>query len=69
MDPHVFFIITAIFGLALAPGSAHAALIAHYTLNINDFGTTKDSVDSASVTLGNRVQIDSSVSVRQGSGI
>ena len=54
--------------LAFSAGNAQAALIAHYTFDVDNSGSTPDSVGSNSATLGNRVQINTSVSGRIGTG-
>jgi hypothetical protein len=51
-----------------AIGQAIAAPIAHYTFDVNDGGTTPDSVGSAFATLGSRVQINASVPDQIGGG-
>lgn len=55
------------FITATAP-SASASLIAHYTFDVNDSGTTPDAVGAAFATLGNRVLINTTVSNRIGGG-
>ena len=58
----------AIAGLSLAANPAHAALISHYTFDTENTGSTPDSVGSNSATLGNRVQINTTITGRIGSG-
>jgi hypothetical protein len=61
--------LAALAGLVLATGSAHAALIAHYTFDsAYDTNKTADSVGSAFATLGDRVQINTTVAGKIGSG-
>lgn len=64
--PHLSATLLAGFALATAP--AHAALLAHYTFDVDNAGSTPDSVGSNSATLGDRVQINTTVSGRIGSG-
>jgi hypothetical protein len=45
-----------------------ASLLAHYTFDTDNVGSTPDSVGSNSATLGNRVQINTAVAGRIGSG-
>jgi alpha-tubulin suppressor-like RCC1 family protein len=55
------------FTTATAPASS-ASLIAHYTFDINNSGTTPDAVGAAFATLGSRVLINTTVSNRIGGG-
>jgi hypothetical protein len=54
--------------LAMGVGSAYSALISHYTFDAASGGTTADSIGSNSASLGNRVQINTTVTGRIGSG-
>jgi alpha-tubulin suppressor-like RCC1 family protein len=51
--------------VATAP---NAALIAHYTFDVANSGSTPDSVGANSATLGSRVQINTTVANRLGNG-
>jgi hypothetical protein len=62
--------LAAFVGLVLVAGSAHAALIAHYTFDsAYDTNKTADSVGSAFATLGGGVAINTTVAGRLGSGV
>ncbi|MFK7910541.1 MAG: LamG-like jellyroll fold domain-containing protein [Akkermansiaceae bacterium] len=58
----------AIAGFSLAANPANAALLAHYTFDVDNSGSTPDSVGSNSATLGNRVEINTTITGRIGSG-
>ncbi|MFK7790972.1 MAG: LamG-like jellyroll fold domain-containing protein [Phycisphaeraceae bacterium] len=60
--------ITALGACALSTLPAQGGLIAHYTFDSESAGTTADEVGSASATLGNRVQINTTVADRLGDG-
>ncbi|MCH7228114.1 LamG-like jellyroll fold domain-containing protein [Haloferula sp. A504] len=51
-------IISALLGSALLAGTTQAALIAHYSFDVDNTGTTPDSVGSAFATLGGGVSIN-----------
>jgi len=53
--------LTLLTTLALLAGPTQADLISHYTFDVDDDGTTPDSVGSAFATLGSRVRINTTV--------
>jgi hypothetical protein len=62
--------LAALASLVLTAGSAHAALIAHYTFDsVYDTNKTADSVGSAFATLGGRVVVNTTVPGRIGGGV
>lgn len=62
--------LTILAASAFAAGSAHAALIAHYTFDsVFDTNKTADSVGSAFATLGDRVVVNTTVPGRIGGGV
>lgn len=61
----LFVVATAVLTVTAA---ADAALIAHYTFDVDNGGSTPDAVGSNSAALGNRVQINTTVSGRIGAG-
>jgi hypothetical protein len=61
--------LAALASLVLTAGSAHAALIAHYTFDsVYDTNKTADSVGSAFASLGGRVVVNTTVPGRIGGG-
>jgi hypothetical protein len=68
-SPNYLRPLTILAASAFAAGSAHAALIAHYTFDsVFDTNKTADSVGSAFATLGDRVVVNTTVSNRIGGG-
>jgi hypothetical protein len=65
----IFPCLTLFACFALAAGSADAALIAHYTFDVDNSGSTPDSVGANSATLGDQVGINTTVAGRIGSGV
>jgi hypothetical protein len=61
--------VAALIGLTLAAGSTHAAPIVHYTFDVDNSGTTPDSVGSASATLGGGVAINTGIVGQLGGGV